>query len=251
MSKRTVLRIVVLLFCLAAVWSGVPHTLAAGETFKVTSVNTTGCNSGEFGMTVERANLDGGTYTVHTVVTVGGLIYMNEAASISVNGLSGWNIFNNFTYGPVGNQGTYPIPAGQQMTLDFTLERPMGTVLYSWQLVVDGCDTGNIIFNGAPGGGGETPEDASVPGCDVTIYVPSTAVGATITATTPVYWAPGQVSDEVFPAGLTLRAIGVDETGQFTKVVFVCGYYWVPTSVIGPNYDAVWNGAALPTGVVQ
>ena len=122
--------------------------LAAGETFKVISVNTPGCNSGSFGMTVERANLDGGTYTVRTVVTVGALVYMNENASISINGLSGWSVFNNFTYGPVPNPGTYPIPSGQQMRLDFTLERPVGTTLYAWTLVVDGCDTGNILFNG-------------------------------------------------------------------------------------------------------
>lgn len=146
---RSALRLpVVALFLLALL----PWTTAASaqETFQVVSVNTLGCNSGNFGMTVERANLDGGTYTVHTVVTVGALIYMNEAASISVNGLSGWNIFDNFTYGAVPNPGTYPIPAGQEMTLDFYLERPIGTVLYTWQLVVDGCDTGNILFNGVP-----------------------------------------------------------------------------------------------------
>lgn len=121
---------------------------AAGETFEVISVDTLGCNSGNFGMTVERANLDGGTYTVRTVVTVGAFVYMNENATISINGLSGWTVFNNFTYGPVPNPGTYPIPSGQQMRLDFTLERPVGTTLYAWTLVVDGCDTGNILFNG-------------------------------------------------------------------------------------------------------
>lgn len=126
---------------------------AQGETFKVVDVVTTGCNSGNFGMTVERANLDGGTYIVHTTVEVAGLSYMNEAASISINGFSGWNVFNNFTYGPVPNPGTYPIPAGQTMRLDFTLERPLyGTPLYGWTLIVDGCDTGNILYNGEPDG---------------------------------------------------------------------------------------------------
>jgi len=123
----------------------------AQESFQVVSVDALGCNSGDFDMTVLRSNLDGGTYTVHTVVTVGAFIYMNEAASISVNGPSSWSIFNNFTYGSVPNPGTYPIPAGQEMTLDFYLERPLGTILYTWKLVVDGCDTGNIIFNGVPG----------------------------------------------------------------------------------------------------
>ncbi|MFO1284389.1 MAG: hypothetical protein U1F51_18365 [Burkholderiales bacterium] len=124
---------------------------AAGETFQVVSVNTTGCDSAQFGMTVERGNLDGGNYTVRTVVTVDGLVYMNEDATISINGLSSWAIFNNFNYGPVPNQGTYPIPSGRPMRLDFTLERPKGTILYAWTLIVDGCDTGNIQFNGPPG----------------------------------------------------------------------------------------------------
>lgn len=126
----------------------VPGRLAAQERFEVQTVDTTGCNSGDFGMTVLRSNLDGGTYTVRTLVNVGASVFMNEAASISVNGTSSWNVFNNFTYGPVGNQGTYPIPAGQQMQLDFTLERPIGTILFAWRLIVDGCDTGNILLNG-------------------------------------------------------------------------------------------------------
>lgn len=97
----------------------------------------------------------------------------------------------------------------------------------------------------------EETEAEPVPGCDVTITIPSTAVGATITAETPVYWQPDAVSDETFPAGLNVRAIGVDASGAYTKVLFACGTYWVPTSVIGPNYDAPWNGAPLPTAVVE
>jgi hypothetical protein len=129
------------------VWTTAPTARAAGESFKVISVDTTGCDSGNFGMTVERANLDGGSYTVRTVASAAGLIYMNEAASISVNGLSGWNIFNNFTYGAVPNPGTMPIPQNKQLRIDFTLERPMGTVLFGWTVVVDGCNTGNILYN--------------------------------------------------------------------------------------------------------
>ena len=42
---------------------------------------------------------------------------------------------------------------GQTMRLDFTLERPLyGTPLYGWTLIVDGCDTGNILYNGEPDG---------------------------------------------------------------------------------------------------
>ena len=121
---------------------------AQAQSFQVVSVNTLGCASGEFGMTVLRSGLDGGSYTVRTVVNGGGLVYMNENASISINGNSGWNLFNNFTYGPVANPGTWPIPANTPLRIDFTLERPLGTVLHAWTLSVDGCNTGNISFNG-------------------------------------------------------------------------------------------------------
>jgi hypothetical protein len=121
---------------------------AAAQTFQVVSVNTPGCTSGAFALSVNRAGLDGGAYNVRTVVRAGELIYMNENATISVNGASGWNLFNNFTYGPVPNQGTWPIPQGSQMRIDFTLERPLGTILYAWTTVVNGCNTGSILYNG-------------------------------------------------------------------------------------------------------
>ena len=151
MVRRPSIRCLALCF-FAVLFVAVPAVFAQSETFQVISVNTLGCNSGNFGMTVERANLDGGTYTVNTVVTVGSLIYMNESASISINGLTGWNIFNNFSFGPVPNPGTYPIPAGQEMRLDFRLQRPVGNILYEWTLIVDGCDTGNILYNGPTAG---------------------------------------------------------------------------------------------------
>lgn len=148
--NRFTLRLASLVLFVLASWATAAQ---AQESFQVQSVNTLGCNSGNFGMTVLRSNLDGGpSYTVHTVVTVGGLIYMNEAATISINGLSGWNVFNNFTYGAVPNPGTYPIPSGQRMRLDFFLERPVGTILYAWTLIVAGCDIGGIIYNGPTAG---------------------------------------------------------------------------------------------------
>ncbi len=147
MRARGIRRFAVILACTSMLATGAAW---CQETFRVLSVDATGCNSGDFAMTVERANLDGGSYTVNTVVTVASLVYMNEAASISINGLSGWNIFDNFSAGAVPNQGSYPIPANQVMQLDFSLQRPVGTVLYQWRLRVDGCNTGNILFNGPP-----------------------------------------------------------------------------------------------------
>jgi hypothetical protein len=221
-----------------ALWISVPAILAVGETFQVVSVNTVGCNSGNFGMTVERANLDGGSYTVHTIVTVGGLIYMNEAASISVNGLSGWNVFNNFTYGAVPNPGTYPIPAGQEMRLDFLLERPIGNVLYSWTLIVDGCDTGNIIYNGLT--------NPSVCG----VVIPATAVVGEAPAGAQIYYEPGGATNLALNPG-TYIVVGQDESETYYKVILACQYVWVRKDTMQPSFQAPQNGAPLPTNIVS
>lgn len=146
---RRLARIITLALCattLSALASPPAH--AAGEAFRVLAVQTTGCTSGAFGMLVDRTNLDGGTYNVRTVVTVGEEIYMNENATISVNGQSGWNLFDNFTYGAVPNPGTWPIPQNTQLRINVTLERPVGTVLFDWTTVVDACNTGTILYNG-------------------------------------------------------------------------------------------------------
>lgn len=192
MKHKTFSLSLVLFFSLFLSLMLVPAAFAQGESFRVISVNTVGCNSGNFGMTVERANLDGGTYHVNTVVTVGDLIYMNELANISINGLSGWNIFDNFTYGPVPNPGTYPIPAGQEMRLDFRLERPVGTVLYEWTLIVDGCDTGNILYNGLTAGLIPAPAPATGFECDLPIPAGSVVGEAPLGA--QVYYEPGSAS---------------------------------------------------------
>jgi hypothetical protein len=125
-----------------------PAGHAASESFKVISVDTPGCDSGSFGMTVNLAGLDGvSTYHVRTVATVAGLVYMNEDASISTAGSTTWHLFNIFTYGAVSNQGTWPIPQNKQVRMDFTLELPKGTVLFAWSTVVDGCNTGKVLYN--------------------------------------------------------------------------------------------------------
>ncbi len=240
MSAKRVMQSTFLALVFVFLLGSVSTALAAGETFEVISVNTVGCNSGNFGMTVERANLDGGTYYVHTVVTVGNLIYMNEQASISVNGLSGWNIFDNFTYGAVPNPGTYPIPAGQEMRLDFYLERPVGTILYAWQLVVDGCDTGNILFNGVPNAGGTC-----------SLVIPSGSVVGEAPAGAQAYYAPGQAAPGVVLNPGTYTVIGQDASETYYKVVLACQTLWVRKDTMQPSYQAPQNGAPLPTRIVS
>jgi len=90
-------------------------------------------------------------------------------------------------------------------------------------------------------------------GCDVMMPIPATAVGGTFVADAPTYWAPGEPTNPLvtIKAGNTARVIGKDASGQYYKIIWVCDFLWVPVNTMGPNYDSVWNGAPLPTEVVQ
>ncbi|MBP8973498.1 MAG: hypothetical protein KBH93_06440 [Anaerolineae bacterium] len=94
---------------------------------------------------------------------------------------------------------------------------------------------------------------AAEPGCDALLPIPATAVGGTFVADAPVYWAPGQLTSPLvtITAGNSARVIGVDASGQYYKIIWVCDFVWVPVGTIGPNYDDVWHGAPLPTAVVD
>lgn len=94
---------------------------------------------------------------------------------------------------------------------------------------------------------------AALPGCDVLIPIPSTAVVGSFVADAPVYWKPGELTNPLvtIPAGNTAWVLGQDASGQYYKIIWVCDLVWVPKATVGPNYDAVWNGAPLPTNVVE
>ncbi len=89
------------------------------------------------------------------------------------------------------------------------------------------------------------------PGCDVLMEIPESAVGASVVEDAPVFWKPGGPTVHVLPEGTTLRAIGLDESEQYYKVIYVCDYLWLPVETLAPNYDEVWNGAPLPTVIVE
>ncbi len=116
------------------------------------------------------------------------------------------------------------------------------------------CTTGEILdrSNRVVTGSGSEPE-AVVPGCDVLIAIPQGAVGGMFVADAPVYWAPGELASPAvtIPAGSSARVIGMDETGQFYQIIWVCNYLWVPANTLAPNSDAVWQGQPLPSSVVQ
>ena len=94
----------------------------------------------------------------------------------------------------------------------------------------------------------------SAPGCDAYVNMtPNAAVGR-FTADAPTYWAPGELIDPqvTIPAGKTAWVLGMDASGSYYQIVWACDTLWVPASTIGPNTsDPVWNGAPLPTDVVE
>lgn len=96
----------------------------------------------------------------------------------------------------------------------------------------------------APGLGG--------PGPDM-VTLPETAAVGTFVASTPAFWAPdpGAGTGVVFEAGKTIWVLGTDDSGHYYKVVLSGIYLWVPVESLGPNYDEVWNGAPLPTEIMQ
>lgn len=79
------------------------------------------------------------------------------------------------------------------------------------------------------------------------------AVVGTVTQTVNAYWAPSVSAETniVIPAGKTFWILGRSEDGDFLKIVIACKTVWIPTEAMGPNFDAVWKGAALPNNVVQ
>jgi hypothetical protein len=91
-----------------------------------------------------------------------------------------------------------------------------------------------------------------VPGCDLGMPITASSVVGQFVSTTNAYWAPGKVSsDVVIEAGKTAWVLGMDESGEYYKIVWACSTLWVPVETLGPNYDDVWQGTPLPTVVVE
>lgn len=129
-------------------WVGTAPSHAAGESWSVTGINTTGCAPFTWDLEVTFAGMDdAGGYHAHTVVSSGGLVYMNEDAGSPANWSTTWGLYPSTSYGPT--TGTYPIPDGQPMKVVLSIERPKGTVLSSWTLITASCSSATILYNAA------------------------------------------------------------------------------------------------------
>jgi hypothetical protein len=108
----------------------------------------------------------------------------------------------------------------------------------------------------------EAPADTAVadagckalPGCDVSVSIPSTAVVGQFTTSAAAYWEPGQLLTNppvTIEAGKTYYVIGQDQSEQYYEVLLGCNFVWVLKSTVGPNFDDVWHGMPLPTAIVN
>ena len=164
----------------------------------------------------------------------------------------------------------------QEMSGTLLVEYPDGAETLYFKVTVDGEPSHEVsipvdeLACEEPGDGeepvteepgdGEEPvteepgDEVTLPGCDVTIPLEGAVVGR-FEHTAETYWAPDfnkKTAPEVLiPWNTTLWTFGVDESGQFRKVVLNCTYLWVPVETMGPNFDEVWGGAPLPMTVVD
>ncbi len=98
-----------------------------------------------------------------------------------------------------------------------------------------------------------TVGDPTLPGCDVLMRLPKTAVVGSFGQDAMIYWKPGKLTSPLvtIQAGKTAWVLGVDESGQYRKIVWSCDYLWVKADALTPNFDAVWQGTPLPMDVVH
>ncbi len=136
----------------------------------------------------------------------------------------------------------YVVPADVLVT-DFLAQIDDGLAVVTWSA---SCVP-------APPPEEEVVEVVPVPGCDLALTIPSTAVVGAFVTDGPTYYEPGKMTNPVvtISADQTAWVLGTDASGAYYKIVWVCQYLWVPVGTLGPNYDAVWNGTPLPTGVVE
>jgi len=162
-----------------------------------------------------------------------------QVGNTTDSNFSGIGAFSFFVF----NTTPYSVPAHTPITLTVTTyNQPnfLGGVSYVDTMTWD-CTTG---LEAAP---------AAVAGCDVKMNIPAGTVGGTFVANAQTYWAPGKLTAPLvtLAAGKSARVIGLDESGQYYKIIWNCNYLWVLKDTLGPNYDKVWNGAPLPTTVVK
>jgi len=130
---------------------------------------------------------------------------------------------------------SFPVTAGSRFVLVFENSFSPEACSYSYSFTYEGAAAG------------------PVPGCDALIPIPATAVVGKFVAPAQVYWSPGKLTSPVVTvdAGKNYLVAGQDASGQYRKILIACDWVWVRAETVGPNPESPWNGAPLPTLVVD
>jgi hypothetical protein len=215
---------------------GVPQSVSA--------ISTNVPVSGDFTCT-SMIVVYGGSFTFNRNNTGAG----SESWTLSILDGAGTVLYSESGFTPVGEIWSFGFPgavypysgAPQYNPITLVYDSPAGNGLDSQHLVL------------ASGTCQGLPPHGSAAGCDQFVIIPPQAAGGQFVANAPVYYAPESSAQTgiVIAAGKTYLVAGQDATGQFRKVLISCQWVWVPINTVGPNYEAPWYGAPLPTTVVN
>lgn len=176
----------------------------------------------------------------------------SERGVLSAPGYPNLGVTNDSVFGPfvgpssflVFASAPYSLPANTPLTLSVTTYNGpsyTGGVSYVSTITWD-CTTGAVIAQ---------PVEVA-PNCPIPLPEGSVMGQAPLGAA--VYWAPAADKgspDIVLPAG-TYWVVGVDETGEYSKIWLTCNSeFWVRSDTLQPSYEAPWSGQPLPTRMVD
>lgn len=165
-------------------------------------------------------------------------------ASSGVDGLGGFPARAGYSNGTRAAGSFFELP-GSATTLAFLDGGPYSLVANSLNSTV----AGRYVFQVRGGQVLNVPAMVAPPRpCYATPT--SLSVVGSLPFLTQAYYEPGNVSPGLFVNPGTYWIVGVDEAAEYYKIIIACEFVWVPVENMGPNYDSVWQGRALPTNVV-
>ncbi len=169
------------------------NVASAAPTWTVNSLDTIGCASGATGFTVATAGTTGAEHW-RTQVDSGGLRYMDEDAGVASDGTFAWHLYTSSSGGPT--TGSWPIPGGQPIIVNFMLISGSGGPTVYWrQVTLSQCNGGSIVSNvvilgpGSPYCSGFTDVPAAAGYCNAVDYLKNRAItlGCASSPDTPMY----------------------------------------------------------------
>ncbi len=148
MSRARLLSVAILV---GASWLTPTPASAAPDTtprFDVTAITGTGCAAIATSFEMESKNFAGTKHVIRTTVRADGLTFMDEGVELDSDDAWSWSLYASTSYGPVADQGTWPLPPDTPVYVQFNVEQPKGTVLSTQRVVFDSCNTAGVLYLG-------------------------------------------------------------------------------------------------------